>query len=123
MPRKIVSDEQIIAALLSNGSTKAAAAAVGMTERTLYNRMNEGDFVALYKAAKADLLRCAVVSLNGQIQAAIDTVVEVMTDKKNNCAVRLQAAQTILNSVGKFSQRLQGEEQSVTTQIESNQWI
>lgn len=120
---KTVSDEQIIAALLSNGTIKAAAAAVGVSERSIYDRMNEGEFVALYKSAKADLIRGAVVNLNNQIQAAIDTVVEVMTDKENNCAVRLQAAQTILNNAGKFAQRLQGEEQSVTSQLESNRWF
>ena len=49
---KKVSDEQLIAALLNNGTLKAAAAAAGVSERTLYDRMNEGDFQALYKAAK-----------------------------------------------------------------------
>lgn len=121
--QKTVSDEQIIAALLSNGTIKAAAAAVGISERSLYDRMNEGEFIALYKSAKADLIRGAVVNLNNQIQAAIDTVVEVMSDKDNNAAVRLQAAQTILNNAGKFMQRLQGEEQSVTNQLESNSWF
>ena len=120
---RTVSNEQIIAALLSNGTIKAAAAAVGLNERSIYDRMNEGEFIALYKAAKADLVRSAVVNLNNQIQAAIDTVVDVMNDKDNNCAVRLQAAQTILNNAGKFAQRLQGEEQSVTTQVESNRWL
>lgn len=121
--QKIISDEQIIAALLSNGTIKAAAAAVGISERSIYDRMNEGEFIALYKSAKADLIRGAVVNLNNQIQAAVETVVEVMTDKDNNAAVRLQAAQTILNNAGKFSQRLATEEQSVTTQLESNNWF
>lgn len=121
--QKTVSDEQIIAALLSNGTIKAAAAAVGISERSLYDRMNEGEFIALYKSAKADLIRGAVVNLNNQIQAAIDTVVEVMSDKDNNAAVRLQAAQTILNNAGKFSQRLATEEQSITTQLEINNWF
>lgn len=120
---KSVCDEQIIAALMNNGTIKAAAAAVGISERSIYDRMNEGEFIALYKSAKADLIRGAVVNLNNQIQAAIDTVVEVMQDDSNNAAVRLQAAQTILNNAGKFMQRLQTEEQSVTTQLESNNWF
>lgn len=120
---KSVCDEQIIAALMNNGTIKAAAAAVGISERSIYDRMNEGEFIALYKSAKADLIRGAVVNLNNQIQAAIDTVVEVMQDDSNNAAVRLQAAQTILNNAGKFMQRLQTEEQSVTAQLESNNWF
>ena len=117
---KATSDEQIIAALLANGTIKAAAAAVGISERTLYDRMNEGEFQALYKAAKADLIRAAVFNINNQLQKAIDTVIDVMEDKDNNAAVRLQAAQTILNNAGKFSERLQGDETRVRDQITAN---
>ena len=115
---KAVSDEQIITALLNNGTIKAAAGAVGISERTLYDRMSGGEFQALYKAAKADLIRAAVLNLNRQLQAAIDTVVEVMENPDNNPAVRLQAAQTVLNTAGKFAQRLQADETSVIMQQE-----
>lgn len=117
---KAVSDEQIIAALLSNGTQQAAAAAVGVDARTIYNRMNTGEFKALYKSAKADIIRLAVFNLNAQLTAAVQTVVDVMQNEENNPAVRLQAAQTILNNASKFAERLQSEETSVTNQIESN---
>jgi len=119
---KTVSDEQIIAAVLANGTLRAAAAAVGISERTLYDRMNEGEFQARYRAAKADLIRAAVFNINNQLQAAINTVIEVMQDDKNNAAVRLQAAQTILNNAGKFAQRLQADETGVINQIDSNRF-
>ena len=119
---KAVSDEQIIAALLANGTIRAAAAAVGLSERALYDRMNAGDFQARYRAAKADLVREAVFNINNQLQAAINTVVDVMQDERNNAAVRLQAAQTILNNAGKFAQRLQADETGVINQIESNRF-
>lgn len=120
MANKTLTDEQIIAALLSNGTQRAAAAACGVDERTIYNRMNDGDFKALYNAAKADLIRAAVFNINNQLQAAINTVVEVMNDKESNPAIRLQAAQTILNNAGKFSERLASSEASVTRQVERN---
>ena len=84
--------------------------------------MNRGEFQALYKSAKADLIRAAVFNLNNQLQEAINTVAEIMTDKDNNPAIRLQAAQTILNNAGKFSQRLQADENSVMTQLENNRF-
>lgn len=118
--QKVISDEQIIAALFSNGTIKAAAAAVGISERSLYDRMNNGEFIALYKSAKADLIRGAVINLNSHIQAAINTVSDIMADKENNPAIRLQAAQTILNNAGKLAQRLTIEEQSVTAQRDIN---
>lgn len=120
MANKTLTDEQIIAALLSNGTQRAAAAACGVDERTIYNRMNDGDFKALYNAAKADLIRAAVFNINNQLQAAINTVVEVMNDKESNPAIRLQAAQTILNNAGKFSERLASSEAAATRQVERN---
>lgn len=117
-----VSDEQIIAALLANGTQKAAAAAVGVDERTIYNRMLDGEFQALYKNAKADLIRGAVFNINAQLQAAVNTIVDVMNDKDNNAAVRLQAAQTILNNAGKFTDRLNNSENTANCQRESNLW-
>lgn len=117
-----VSDEQIIAAILNNRTLKAAAAAAGISERAIYDRMNDGDFQALYKAAKADLIRAAVFNLNSKLQEAIDTVAEIMADPDNNAAIRLQAAQTILNNAGKFAQRLQADENSVINQVDSNRF-
>ena len=119
---KAISDEQIIAALLDHGTIRAAAQAAGISERTLYDRMNKGEFQALYKAAKADLIRAAVLNINRQLQAAIDAVVEIMQDSDNNAAVRLQAAQTILNNAGKFAQRLQLDETSVLIQRENDRF-
>lgn len=114
------SDEKIIAALLDGGTIKNAATALDISERTIYDRMTTGGFQELYKNAKADLLRAAVIKINSHLQAAIDTAAEIMTDKDNNPAIRLQAAQTILNSAGKFAQRLQADESGILSQHESN---
>lgn len=112
---KAISNEEIIAALLQSGTVKDAAAAVGVTPRTVYSRMEDREFKAAYKAAKADIIRQAVYSINGKLSDAIDAVADIMTDKGNNAAVRLQAAQTILNNAGKFAERLAKEERDVET--------
>lgn len=118
-----VPDEKLIAALLNHGTIKQAAAAAGVSERTMYDRMNSGDFKELYKAAKADLIRGAVFSLNGKLQEAIDTIAGIMTDESTNAAIRLQAAQAILNTAGKFAERLQADEKDIERQIERNQFM
>ncbi len=115
-----VSDEELVSALLSNGTIKAAAAAVGISERSLYDRMNQGEFIALYKSAKADIIRAAVINLNRHIQTATETIIEIMTDPENNAAIRLQAAQTILKNADRLADRLSYTESSVTAQIENN---
>ena len=107
---KTVSNEEIIAALLQHGTMKDAAAAAGTTPRTIYDRMNDREFRAEYMEAKNDIIRKAVFTINEKLSAAIDAVAEIMTDKDNNPAVRLQAAQTILNNAGKFAERLTHDE-------------
>lgn len=108
-----VSNEEIIAALLSAGSVKAAATAAGIPVRTLYDRMNNAEFQTLYRSARAEVLREAVRNLNGHIQEAITTIADVMSDQEINAATRLQAAQTILNTAEKYSKRLQAEESGI----------
>lgn len=113
---KKVSDEELIAALMEYGTIKAVSAKTGIAARTLYDRMHERTFKALYRAAKADALRGAVSSLNGKVQGAIDTIEEIMDDKENPAALRLQAAGAILAHAEKFAGRLAaGEADCMTT--------
>ena len=105
-----ISNEEIIAALLQSGTIKAAAEKLGITARSIYDRMDEREFRAEYMEAKNDILRKAVYSINDKLSEAIEAITEIMNDPKNNAATRLQAAQTILNHAGRFSERLAREE-------------
>ncbi|MBQ2152514.1 MAG: hypothetical protein II440_03625 [Clostridia bacterium] len=105
-----ISNEEIIAALISSGTITQAAAQLNISTRTIYDRMTQKDFKAAYSAAKSDILRKAVLKLNTRLNEAIDTVSTIMNDKEVNAAVRLQAAQTLINTADKFTQRLQAEE-------------
>ena len=104
------SNEKIIAALLQNGTIGAAAEAAGTSPRTVYDRMHDREFCAQYSEAKNDLLRMAVFNIGAQLAEAIKTISEIMTDSENSAAVRLQAAKTILDNAGKFSDRLSKDE-------------
>ena len=106
-----VSDEEITAALLSNGTIIAAAQVLGIGQRTIYDRMNKPEFISIYSAAKADILRNALLNLNARLTAAINTTAAIMNNTKNNPATRLQAAQTIINSAAKFTERLAQQEE------------
>lgn len=101
-----VSDEQIIAALLNSGSIAQAAELTGIAPRTIYDRMGYRDFRAAYSAAKADLVRQAVLTLNRNLSAAVETVTGIMNDEDNPAATRLQAAKLIIESAAKFTDRL-----------------
>ena len=114
---KTISNEAIIAALLQHGTIKEAAEAAGTTPRTIYDRMkSDREFRGEYAEAKADIVRKAVFSINSNLSAAIDAIMDIMNDKDANPAVRLQAAQTILNNAEKFSKRLKDDEHHARTE-------
>lgn len=118
-----ISNEEVIAALISNGTIREAAEAVGLSERAIYERMKQGDFQALYKSAKADTIRAAVTALNDRLQRAIETITGIMEDQEVNPATRLQAAQTILNQAARLSDRLQEAEADTARQQEQNDFF
>lgn len=105
-----VSNEEIIAAILQHSTIKAAAAAVGISTRSIYDRMEERAFRSEYMAAKDDIIRGAVFNINRKLSQAVDTVAEIMEDKDNNPAIRLQAAQTIIKNAAAFAERLTKDE-------------
>lgn len=118
--QKTVSDEIVVSALMCTATMKEAAELAGLSARALYDRMSDGEFKGLYAAAKADLLRQTSKSLNNRLEAAINTIAGIMDDESNNAAVRLQAAQTILNNAAKFADRLQTIETEQSRQQEAN---
>lgn len=107
-----VSDEEIIAALLNSGSIQQAAALTGISARSIYDRMGTRDFKAAYSAAKADIVRAAVLTLNRSLSAAVEVVAGIMNDENNSAGTRLQAAKMILENAAKFSDRLAAEDKA-----------
>ena len=105
-----VSDEALVAALISCGTMKAAAASVGLTERAVFDRMKDRDFKAIYQQAKTDVIREAVFKMNAQVGAALDCVLEIMENKNIKPEVRLQAADKVFVYAEKFSKRLSMDE-------------
>lgn len=101
-----VSDEEIIAALLQSGSIAQAAELTGISARSIYDRMGTRDFKAAYSAAKSDIVRAAVLTMNRSLSAAVEVVTGIMNDEKNNAGTRLQAAKMIIENAAKFSDRL-----------------
>lgn len=101
------SNETIIAALLQYPTFKEAAQATGISTRTIYEKLQNGEFRAQYREARAEIIRAAVAKTNGKLSAAIDTITEIMLDKETPVRFRLQAAQTIIDRAGKLSERLE----------------
>ena len=111
MSKRTVSDEEIVSALLACSTVSEAAKKCGLATRTLYDRMKYKSFQLLYNGAKADVLRKAVLLITGKLTEAVEVVAEILSDTAVNPAIRLQAAQTIINSAVKLADKLQQDEQ------------
>ena len=109
---KAVTDEEIIAALIQHGTVKEAALSVGITPRAIYDREENRAFRSAYSRARDEVLRSAVFNLNARLTEAIETVSEIMNDKEVNASIRLQAAQTVINTAVKLTDHLRGAEKS-----------
>ena len=101
---KRLTDEAIIAALISEGSIKAASLKLNCTVRTLYSRMKVPEFQTLYGMAKNDLIRGATTRLQGHLKDAIETLAKLMKDTDTAAQTRANCAVNILQYAGRFTE-------------------
>jgi len=104
MARKRLQDEEIITALIAEGSIKGAAASLECATRTLYERMKKPEFKDLYAQAKGEILKTATAKLQGNLCGAIDTLTEIMTDKEAPKQTRANCAVSILQYAARFTE-------------------
>lgn len=88
-----------IDALLAGQTRASAAAAAGVTERTLDRwRAELPEFADELARRSSATLRDAALRLKGTIDDAVDVLREVMTSADSRPAVRLRAAQVVIES-------------------------
>ena len=107
-----VTDEAILGALLATGSNRAAAKALGVSEKTIRSRLQKPDFRERYEDLKNGMVEAVGDQIAANLSGAVQTIVEVMTNPENNPAVRSQAAGELLRTAlryfeaGKFERRI-----------------
>lgn len=101
---KRIEDEEIVAALIAQGSIKGAASVLHCTARTLYDRMKRPQFKELYTQAKGEILKAACAKLQGNLCSAIDTLESIMKDAETAKQTRVNAAVSILQYAARFTE-------------------
>jgi hypothetical protein len=91
-----VSDEQLIEAIITHQTNEQAAAAVGLSVRTLYERKSDEAFRARLQEAREMQLRAAVDELSRAALSAVLELEAIATNPANPAGVRVQAAQGLL---------------------------
>lgn len=97
-----VSNEMIVSALFSTGTNKAAAAAVGLSERAFYDRVRTDECQALIVQTKAAILESATNAAESRLSAAVCVMDEIMENAENSAQVRLNAADSIIKNALKL---------------------
>ena len=90
--------QKALAALLSEPTITAAAAKVGVGERTLYTWLGEPAFGDAYRTARREAVSHAVARLQQVSSDAVTVLVTVMASKETPAATRAAAAKTVLET-------------------------
>lgn len=91
-----MTDEKIIAALLSYPTIRTAAAALQISEGTIYNRMNDIAFVDKLNREKTLILEQCATAFQADMDKARSTLVSIMENEDTPARDRIQAACSIL---------------------------
>lgn len=98
-------DELIIAALLSSPTTRAASEACGVSESVIYARLKTPDFKERYDTARREMLAQSAAALQTHLNAAIEAMGDIVSDKDANPQTRLNAAEAVIRNTLKMTER------------------
>jgi len=90
--------EQAIVALLENPTLEKAAAALDVSSVTLWRWMQKPEFQEAYRKARREAFAQSVARLQHASQAAVGTLLRVMTDRDAPAASRVRAADVVLQT-------------------------
>lgn len=85
-----------LAALLSEPTTRAAAAAAEIPESTIWRWLREPDFADALSKAKTALLDSVLTSLAATSGKAIEALCSVLDDKEAQASTKVSAARAVL---------------------------
>jgi uncharacterized protein YaaQ len=91
-----------IGALLSSRNITEAAKVAQVSERTLFRWLADENFRQVLLTAESGLIDAATRRLIGLQEAAIETIFIILKDEQSGPAVRLRAAQSVLDHVLKL---------------------
>ena len=88
--------EKALAALLSQPTIREAAREAGVSDRSIFNWLNEPAFSQAYREARAKNVSLAVAGLQRSMGQALEALQDVMTNPDSPASARVSAARTVL---------------------------
>ena len=93
--------DRIILALLEHPTFEKAAAAVGISDVTLWRWTKKPEFQEAYRQARREAFSQSLARLQHASSAAVGTLLRVMTDREAPAASRVRAADSVLAHAAK----------------------
>lgn len=100
-----VSDEQIIAAILSCSTNKQAAETCGLSEKQFYTRLSRPELKSKLAEARTRLLESATSAIQARIGEAVEVMSNIMLNSETTAQTRLNAADAIIRNSLKMGER------------------
>ena len=99
---RIRKTDEVIAALMSNSTVKAAASSLGLHENTVLGYLKDEAFMAAYVDVRRSVLSVAMARLQASVGQAVETLNTIMVDEESPSSSRVSAARCILEMSAKF---------------------
>lgn len=102
MPNKRYTDDEVILALMSHDTVRAAAAALGCSTRTVYNYVSQDGFAEKIEAARSARMTLLADMMDNTTAQALDCLCAIMTADTSGLmpdvtvAEQLEAARIVL---------------------------
>ena len=100
--KKKITDERLIELLLTHGSVKSTAAAIGMSTRAIYARLSDPSVRQMYAEARGQLLESATATLCDALGDAVDFLHHTVCDPDAPIALKIQCADSLLRHAVRY---------------------
>ncbi len=101
---KKLNDEQLLNLLLIHGTVSEAATAGGITQRAVFQRLQNPAFRQRYDALRALSMETVVAKLGDSIGSAVSLLREIVENKAAPPSLRVQAADCLLRHNLKYAE-------------------
>lgn len=98
--------QKALLALLSESTKERAAAAAGITSKTLRKFLDDPEFQSEYRKAFSGMVSDAVRQAQRTLSPALTTLEEIMKDDAQNGQIRVSAARSLLEFSLKATEQL-----------------
>lgn len=98
--------EKLLAALLTSRTKKEAAAAAGISDRTMRSYFEDQEFCQRYREAFAGVIESATRQAQQNLTLAISTLTEIMGNADEQATARIQAARSTLEYALKLTEQM-----------------